>query len=167
MKKWIWVSLILIILFAVFFYYRSNNGPEIEQDLKTVQVKRGDIILTVAATGTITPYIEVELKSKAGGEIISFPFQEGDRLDKDDIAVRLDPETEKSRVNQANADMLIAEAKLEKAKITLTDEGLRLKRRKSLYDDSVISRQELDNATFSVYRAGSDVKIAEAELIRV
>jgi len=166
MKKWIWVSLILIILFAVFFYYRSNNGPEIEQDLKTVQVKRGDIILTVAATGTITPYIEVELKSKAGGEIISFPFQEGDRLDKDDIAVRLDPETEKSRVNQANADMLIAEAKLEKAKITLTDEGLRLKRRKSLYDDSVISRQELDNATFSVYRAGSDVKIAEAELIR-
>ena len=39
MKKWIWFSLILIILFALFFYYKSNNGPVIEQDLKKVKIK--------------------------------------------------------------------------------------------------------------------------------
>ena len=166
MKKWIWVITVAIILSMLFFYLKSNNTSEISESFMTAPVTRGELRLTVAATGTITPYTEVELKSKASGEIISFPFQEGDILSKGKVAVRLDPETERSRVNQANANLLIAEARLEKAKITLQDEELRLKRQKSLFEDKVISRQDLDNRTFSVSRAGSDVKIAEAELIR-
>jgi HlyD family secretion protein len=165
-KKWIWILLIVIIVFA-FFYFSGpeDNGNDLTS-FKTAVVKRDTLELTVAATGTITPYIEVEVKSKAGGEIINFSFQEGDTLRKGEVAVRLDPETEKSRVNQANANLLIAEAKLEKAKITLKDEELRFKRKKSLFEDKVISRQDLDNATLAVNRAGSDVKITEAELIR-
>ena len=166
MKKWIWVITVAIILSMLFFYLKSNNTSEISESFMTAPVTRGTLSLTVAATGTITPYTEVELKSKASGEIISFPFQEGDILSKGKVAVRLDPETERSRVNQANANLLIAEAKLEKAKITLQDEELRLKRQKSLFADKVISRQDLDNRTFSVGRAVSDVKIAKAELIR-
>ncbi len=166
MKKWIWVITVAIILSMLFFYLKSNNTSEISESFMTAPVTRGTLSLTVAATGTITPYSEVELKSKASGEIISFPFQEGDILSKGKVAVRLDPETERSRVNQANANLLIAEAKLEKAKITLQDEELRLKRQKSLFADKVISRQDLDNRTFSVGRAVSDVKIAKAELIR-
>ena len=166
MKKWIWVLLIVIIVFA-FFYFSGpeDNGNDLT-GFKTAVVKRDALELTVAATGTITPNIEVEVKSKAGGEIIKFPFQEGDTLRKGEVAVRLDPETEKSRVNQANASLMIAEAKLEKAKITLKDEELRLKRQKSLFEDKVISRQDLDNEILAVNRAGSDVKITEAELIR-
>jgi HlyD family secretion protein len=166
MKKWIWIITISIILSMLFFYLKSNNTPENAKSFMTAPVTRGNLRLTVAATGTITPYTEVELKSKASGEIISFPFQEGDILSKGKVAVRLDPETEKSRVNQANANLLIAEAKLEKAKITLQDEELSLKRQKSLFEDKVISRQDLDNRTFAVGRAVSDVKIAKAELIR-
>lgn len=166
MKKWIWVITVAIILSMLFFYLKSNNTTEISESFMTAPVTRGTLSLTVAATGTITPYTEVELKSKASGEIISFPFQEGDILSKGKVAVRLDPETERSRVNQANANLLIAEAKLEKAKITLQEEELRLKRQKSLFADKVISRQDLDNRTFSVGRAVSDVKIAKAELIR-
>jgi len=166
MKKWIWVITVAIILSMLFFYLKSNNTSGISESFMTAPVTRGELRLIVAATGTITPYTEVELKSKASGEIISFPFQEGDILSKGKVAVRLDPETERSRVNQANANLLIAEAKLEKAKITLQDEELRLKRQKSLFADKVISRQDLDNRTFSVGRAVSDVKIAKAELIR-
>jgi HlyD family secretion protein len=165
-KKWIWILLIVISIFAIFYFSGSvDNGNDLT-NFKTAVVKRDTLELTVAATGTITPNIEVEVKSKAGGEIINFYFQEGDTLRKGEVAVRLDPETEKSRVNQANANLLIAEAKLEKAKITLKDEELRLKRQKSLFEDKVISRQDLDNATLAVNRAGSDVKITEAELIR-
>jgi len=166
MKKWIWVITVAIILSMLFFYLKSNNTSEISESFMTTPVTRGELRLTVAATGTITPYTEVELKSKASGEIISFPFQEGDILSKGKVAVRLDPETERSRVIQANANLLIAEAKLEKAKINLQDEKLHLKRQKSLFEDKVISRQDLDSRAFSVSRAGSDVKIAEAELIR-
>ncbi len=166
MKKLIWLTIGFIILFALFIYLKSNNDYDVSEKFKTAVIRKGDLRLNVAATGTITPYVEVEVKSKAGGEIISFPFQEGDTLKKGEVAVRLDPETEESRVNQANADLLIAEARLEKAEISLKDEELRLKRQKSLFEDKVISMQDMDNVILAVNRARSDVKIAEAELIR-
>lgn len=166
MKKWVWVFIVIVIFSAFFYFFRSNKAQDDLEKLKTAVIKRGDLRLTVAATGIITPYVEVEVKSKAGGEIVSFPFEEGDNLNKGEAAVKLDPETERSRVNQANANLLIAEAGLEKAKITLRDEKLRLRRQNSLFEDKVISRQSLDDAIIAAEKAGSDVKIAEAELIR-
>ncbi len=166
MKKWISIVAVILILSALFIYFKPDNTPEITEELRTAAVQKGDLRLTVAATGVITPYIEVELKSKAGGEIINFSLQEGDTLQKGEVAVSLDPETEKSRVNQANANLLIAEARLEKAEINYKDEELHLKRQNNLFKDKVISRQDLDSVSFEVQRAGSDVKIARAELIR-
>lgn len=165
--KRIILSLMLVITVSAFIYSCASNesGNDIKE-LKTEKAVKGDLKITVAATGVVTPYIEVEVKSKAGGEIISFPFQEGERLEKGKVVVRLDPDTERSRVNQANADLLVAEARLEKAKIELKDTELRLNRQRSLFRNKVISKQDLDSVMLSFEKAGSDVKIAEAELIR-
>lgn len=165
--KRIILSLMLVITVSAFIYSCASNesGNDIKE-LKTEKAVKGDLKITVAATGVVTPYIEVEVKSKAGGEIISFPFQEGERLEKGKVVVRLDPDTEQSRVNQANADLLVAEARLEKAKIELKDTELRLNRQRSLFRNKVISKQDLDSVMLSFEKAGSDVKIAEAELIR-
>lgn len=167
MKKGI-IAAVILLLAAAGGYYLLKKPDQSESVTEIVKgkVKRGDLVLSVAATGVIKPYVEVEVKSKAGGEIISFPFEEGDRLKAEQVAVRLDPDTEQSRVNQANADLLMVTARLEKAKITLKDKELRLKRQKQLHKDKVISRQELDDALIAVEQARSDVKIVEAELVR-
>lgn len=166
MKKWLLAVSGIVIIFALFYFLQGENNNNNFEEIKTVVIKKDDLRLTVGATGVVTPYVEVEVKSKAGGEIISFLFEEGYNLSKGEVAVRLDPETEKSRVNQAHADLLIAEAGLEKAGIMLKDEELKLKRQKSLFEDKVISRQALDNAIIAAEKAKSDVKIAEAGLIR-
>ena len=166
MKKWLLAVSGIVIIFALFYFLQGDNNNNNFEEIKTVVIIKDDLRLTVGATGVVTPYVEVEVKSKAGGEIISFLFEEGYNLSKGEVAVRLDPETEKSRVNQAHADLLIAEAGLEKAGIMLKDEELKLKRQKSLFEDKVISRQALDNAIIAAKKAKSDVKIAEAGLIR-
>jgi HlyD family secretion protein len=166
MRKWVWIITGFIIVLVVFSFFRLIKTEDGLENLKTAVIKKGDLKITVAATGVVTPYVEVEVKSKAAGEIINFPFEEGHVLEKGKVVVKLDPETEQSRVNQANADLLVADARLEKAKITLKDEELRVKRQKSLFEDEVISRQALDNALIAAERARSDVKIAGAELIR-
>lgn len=166
MKKWVWIAIVLIAVLGIFFFFQENNNRDTVKDIKTAVVTRSDLSLTVAATGVVTPFIEVEVKSKAGGEIISFPFEEGESLKKGEVAVRLDPKIERSQVNQANADLLMAEARLEKARIHLKDAGLRLKRQKSLFDDKVISKQDMDDVIISYEKAQSDIKIARAELIR-
>ncbi len=166
MKKFL-CSLALIIAVTGFISScSSDKTDENVKELKIEKVIKADLKITVAATGVVTPYIEVEVKSKAGGEIISFPFEEGEKLKKGHVVVRLDPDTEQSRVNQANADLLMAEARLEKAEIDLKDTEHRLRRQQSLYDDKVISKQDLDTLSIASEKAGSDVKIAKADVIR-
>ncbi len=167
MKKWLFLSLFLILgAGGAVFLLRPAEVKEGKTEVVSAKVIRGDLNLIVAASGVVTAYTEVEVKSKAGGEIIDFPFEEGDLLKKNAVVVKLDPGTEQSRVNQANADLKMSEARLEKAKVNHKDTELRLHRKKRLFDDGVISRQELDDAVIAKERAKSDVKVAEAELIR-
>lgn len=166
MKKWLPVFVIVAIAGAIAYYALSENGKDEAPELKTATARIGDLRLTVASVGVVKPHVEVEVKSKAGGEIVSFAFEEGDVLEKSAVVVRLDPETEKSRVNQAEATRLIAEARLEKAHISLKEKELHLKRQRSLYEDKVVSRQALDDADIALQKAGADIKIAQAELIR-
>jgi HlyD family secretion protein len=166
MKKWKWILILTAGVISLLYFLLPDNSNDNSVELQTSVVKQGDLRLTVAATGVIAPYVEVEVKSKAGGEIISFPAEEGDDLKKGEAAVMLDPETEQSRVNQANADLLMTEARLDKAKINLKDAGRRLKRQQSLFEDNIISKQDLDDVIIAFEKAGSDVRIAEAEVIR-
>lgn len=170
MKRLLAVILAAAALWALWHFYGERLlAPDDDTETSAFTVapaERGDLRLTVSATGVVTPLVEVEVKSKAGGEIRTFPFREGDRLRKGQIVVTLDPETEKSRVNQATADTLMAEGRLDKARIAERDARLKLKRTTRLFKNGVISRQDLDDAEIALAKAVSDVKIAEAELIR-
>ncbi|MEE9614208.1 MAG: efflux RND transporter periplasmic adaptor subunit [Thermodesulfobacteriota bacterium] len=169
MKKSAVIITVVAAMAAIAVYFLApvltgNGEPPLR--LKTGKVLRGDLVVVVAATGVITPYVEVEVKSKAAGEILSFPFNEGDTLEKGRVVVRLDPATEKSRVNQARADRLMAEGKLDRARVSLKDTTLKKKRKEPLFEKGVISRQELDDSVIAFEKAQSEITIAEAELLR-
>lgn len=168
MKKWVLISFIVIAAGAGAYYYSGDTAEDSGiEDIKTDKITKGDLRVEVLARGTVTPDIEVIVKSKAGGEITSFPFNEGDRLKKGQTAVKLDPKTEKSRANQAEANLMMSEAKLDKAKTSMKDAGVKLKRQKKLFEDGIISRQELDDAEIAFEKSKSDVKIAEAEVFQM
>jgi HlyD family secretion protein len=145
--------------------YSLDTGDE-AGPVRTERVRRGDLRIEVSATGSITPDTVVIIKSKAGGEIISLPFEEGDRIEKGAVVVRLDPATEKTRVRQAEANLLMAEARLEKTRVAEKDAEIKLERQQSLFADEIISAQELDDAVITEKLAASDVRIAEAEVIQ-
>ncbi|MBI5235876.1 MAG: efflux RND transporter periplasmic adaptor subunit [Deltaproteobacteria bacterium] len=152
----------VIVASAVFFSVRSNgfDAPA----YKIIKAAKGELRIEVLATGVVVPETEVVVKSKAGGEITRFPFHEGDLLEKGVVVARLDPKTELARKNQAEANLLVTQARLNKARISYKDADMRLKRQNKLFEDGIISRQDLDDAEIAFEKAGSDVKIAEAEL---
>lgn len=163
----------VLLLAAGYILYGYGSGEKAMEgpgggspSLKTAKAAVGELRLTVTATGTVTPEVEVVVKSKAGGEITEFRPEEGDELKRGEVVVRLDPETEKTRVRQQEANLLMAEARLEKAKVSLKDAELRLKREKRLFEEGIISAQEHDDSVIAFERAKSDLKIAEAELIQ-
>lgn len=155
---------IIIIAYVVFFAMRLNGGEP--PGHKTVKAAKGELRIEVLATGVVVPEAEIIVKSKAGGEITSFPFNEGDLLEKGVVVARLDPKTELARKNQAQANLLVTQARLNKARISYKDANMRLKRQNKLFEDGIISAQEQGDAQIAFDKAGSDVEIAEAEVFQ-
>jgi len=118
MKK----ALILIgvlILVAAFYFSDSELEPPAKPIFKLAEVTQGPISVNISATGVVEPNFKVEVKSKASGEVLSFPMLEGDKIKKGTLLLQLDKSDEKRNVDKAQADLSSAIAKLKKAETAL------------------------------------------------
>lgn len=166
-KGLIWAIVIAAaVLLGAYYYLVPSGAGNSNEPVKTVKVKRADLKIEVVATGTVTPDVEVVVKSKAGGEITSFPFNEGDRIKTGETVVKLDPKTEETRTRGAEASVLISKARLEKAQAALKDARVRLRRAQELFDSGIVSRQELDDASITLEKSQADLNLAEAEVVQ-
>ena len=84
---------------------------------KDVEPKQLD--LTIEASGEIEAIYSVEIKSKASGEILDLPAEVGDFVKKGTILARIDQRTPKNVLDQAAADLKLAEVRLENAQAQL------------------------------------------------
>ena len=120
---------------------------------KTTPVIRGDLVVKVSATGVVEPNFQVEVKSKASGEVLKFKFEEGDTIKKGTLLLKLDKSDEIRSVARANADLASAHANLNKAKTALLSQ-------KTKY------RTSLKSAQSRVQEAKANLKEAEDKLHR-
>ena len=108
MKKIFWIAAIIIIVLAIYFVWdpftedENSNGNATK--ISTAVVKRANLAITVSSTGIVQPVLTVDLKSKASGEIIELPIEEGDIVKKGDLIARLDAQTTRNIYDQAVAE---------------------------------------------------------------
>ncbi len=146
MKKIIAVLVVAGLILGGRFYWNKKRTPEPEETAKpeTVQVEKGSVTRKVATTGRVVANLEVEIKCKAGGEVITLPFDISDPVKKGELLVELDPEDEERRVKQAEISLSASEAKYSQAKQSL-----------------LVARKKLELAK---RRAGEALTTAEADL---
>lgn len=125
---------------------------------------RGDLRITAEATGTVEPIRTVEVKSKAGGEILEMLVDVGDEVQPGTLLARVDPRDVQNRYDQAEADLEVARASFENAKA-------QFERNRQLLDAGVITQQEFEssnlqfaNAQASLTRAETNFELAELQL---
>jgi HlyD family secretion protein len=102
----------------VFIGQETNDTPD-KIPFKTTQVIQGDMVVKISATGVVEPNFQVEVKSKASGEVLKFKYEEGDRIKKGQLLLQLNKSDEIRSVARAKADLAGATAKLNKAKTAL------------------------------------------------
>ncbi|MBI3599807.1 MAG: efflux RND transporter periplasmic adaptor subunit [Nitrospinae bacterium] len=190
MKKIIILLLITISLTSIaFFGYKSYGKKGNSPEIKTVEVKRGDLTLAVEATGSVEPKFKVEVKSKASGEIIHFPFEEGDTVKRGDLLLKVDKSDEERNVAREDANILTLRAKLGQAKaaldlqkieyetskkntkadmdyavLSLDDAEVRLKRKKELFNEKLIARESLDEGQTAYDLSKTKLEQAKARM---
>jgi HlyD family secretion protein len=131
-------AIIVIVIALVVVYLANSKGPSGQEGgikYKEFTVQRGTFRVTVTASGVVKPIDRVEIKSKASGEVVELPVEEGDVIQKGDLIARLDQKDEKAAVAQAQADLDIAKAELDQAQRIY-------ERRNELFDRKLISEEE-------------------------
>ena len=127
MGKWKIIAIvgaILLIGAAVavgFIVFTDGNGNDSADapEIKTATVERGDIAVTIDATGTIKPLNIVKVSSKASGKILELRVDAGDYVEKDEIIAVIETTYVQISLEQAQADLRSAQARLQQAEIDL------------------------------------------------
>ena len=96
----------------------AANGTDAAA-IKTATVERGDIAVMIDATGTIKPLNIVKVSSKASGKILELRVDAGDYVEKDQIIAVIETTYVQISLEQAEADLRSARARLRQAEIDL------------------------------------------------
>lgn len=118
------VGAVLLIGAAVavgFIVFTNGNGADSADapEIKTAMVERGDIAVTIDATGTIKPLNIVKVSSKASGKILELRVDAGDYVEKDEIIAVIETTYVQISLEQAEADLRSAQARLQQAEIDI------------------------------------------------
>ena len=157
--------------------------------LKTHTIERKTIVARVEAAGKVVSPLDVEIKCKASGLIVSLPFGLGDRIRKGDLLLKLDPVDEERKVESARARLRLATIQKDQAELALqiAESDLKLKTREynksldaakaryqelnrtrerteRLYQEKLASDTEKEAAVARALEAASSLAQAEARV---
>lgn len=190
--RWIITGIAIFVLLGAgrVIYGRLNAATEVDvgraRALDVAGPGQGSVILN--ATGYIVAAHKIELASKVVGKVAWIGVDKADRVQKDQVLVRLEDDEYRAQLQQYKGNLESLQAKLaemehgsrpeeiakakadvETARADLVNAGVTLKRTKDLVDHSVMSRQTLDDAQAKYDSAAARVASSEKtyELVRL
>jgi len=143
-KQIIYGSIALLALWVVASIIWNKREKPIPVTTETAI--RKTIVQTVSATGKIQPEVEVKISPEVAGEIIELPVEDGMRVKKGDLLVKIKPDSYKALLEQQEAAISAAKATNLQQKATMLKSEHDFKRAEDLFNKKLISEQEYNAA---------------------
>jgi len=154
-RKLLIVALVVaaVALVAVFLLRRGKGGGK--EQYKTEVVDRGNVTMTVNATGTVSAVTTVQVGSQVSGIIAKLYVDFNSRVKKGQLLAELDPTPFEQTVEQRKADVA-------KSQVEMANSQIIYNRQKRLADSGLIAQSDLDaaKAVFDGARASLDLSKA-------
>ena len=169
-RRYIIIGIAVVVLLGVItLAYRTFASaiPEVEVVRASAQTSSNDVGSTVlSATGYIVAHHKIEANSKVTGRVAWIGVEKGDQVKEGQVLVRLEDQEFRAQYEQAVGASESARAQLQQlengsrpqeiqqtehnlseARATAANDKISLERIKKLFDDGVMSKQALDDAT--------------------
>lgn len=108
-KRWLLLLILVALVIGAVIYFTRGAKPV---EYITAKVGKGTLTQTVSETGAIQAATEIDLNFKGNGTITELNVKEGDEVKNGDVLARLDAGTFEIQVRQAQANVSIARANL-------------------------------------------------------
>lgn len=130
---------------------------------RTAEAVRGQLVVSVSATGTLQPLNRVDVGSELSGTIASVEVDFNDRVEPGQVLARLDREMLEARMVEARATLQAAQAKVREAVATVTETRLSLQRCEELVARQMCTASDLDKLRAASARAQAAEAMARAQ----
>jgi len=177
MKLLVIALLVLVALAGGGYYYWQHSSKPATQ-FKTAEVKRGELLATISATGTIEPEEVIDVGAQVSAKLNSFGKDTtGKDIDyrstvrKDQLLAKLDPslysadlETAKAQQQQAEATLAHSQADLVRLSALLDQASNEWERAKKIGPSDALSQNDYETFKANYETALSNVEVGKAAI---
>lgn len=149
--------LAVAVIAAIFIVVSGRRSGAVQY--RTDQVRRGDLVVIVTATGTLQPTNKVDVGSELSGTIKKVEVDYNSKVKAGQVLARLDTTKLEATIAQSRAALESAKAKVQQANATLTETKAKLTQYQKVWELSggkVPSQIEMDAAKAAYERAKAD-----------
>lgn len=153
------LSTAAVIVAAVVLYalFRTDKG----EPVVISRPARETIIEKIPANGKIRPVTEVKISPDVSGEIVELNVEEGDRVQKGDLIIKIRQDVYISLKDRAEASLNSTRAQYRQQKASFDQAEQNYNRNLDLYKKRAISLQEFEASTAEYEMASEQLKAAE------
>jgi HlyD family secretion protein len=156
-KRRLWVVVgITVAALAVGFYFIAN-GKNDKLTYRFDKVDRGDIAVSISATGTLNADTTVQVGSQVSGRIARIYADFNSVVKRGQLLAQLDPTFLNAALNQSKAGVA-------RARATLNQSERDYNRTRDLFAKNLVSQADMDAAITNLESAKASLQQAEASL---
>jgi HlyD family secretion protein len=171
-RRWLWPVLIPAVIAGLgALAWIGWAQPSGNIRYETAEVTRGEVVVTVTATGSVQPTTQVDVSSELSGALAEVAVDFNDRVEVGQVLARLDDTNLNDVVLTTRAQLQAAEASLKQAEAAAREAAANHdsqteldKRGQSTRLKMIASEVALDRARAAVDGAMADVALARARL---
>lgn len=160
-KTWLFIIIVALVVAAaaVAVYKSKTKDTRTAVTVETAAQRR--LVSTVSASGTVEPVVQVKVSAEIPGRIVNLTVKEGQRVEKGQFLVQLDPEAYNAALESATSGLRSARSQKQKAEADL-------RRIRELVEKGMASQADLDaaEAAAEMYAGQLDQTLAEEKRAR-
>jgi len=141
----------------------NHNMASINQIME-MQLERGPEVRTVTASGIVGPTVTAPVGARASGVVQALYCDANRQVKAGQLCAKVDPRPYQIIVDQSKADLVAAEARLEKDKADLAQAEAAFESHEALEKRKAISRKAIDKSRKVFERAQMQTKRDEARI---
>ena len=166
-RRWVkWIAIAVGVILLVLLAFRLFGKAE-APGYATAPVRRGDLTVTVSATGKLAPTNQVTVGSQLSGLVTRVVVDVNDRVKAGQALALIDPEQIDDQIRAGQAQLAAQVAGVNQARATVAEAQAQLARLQEVYrlsNGRVPSKTELQTGQANAQRAVAALRVAEANV---
>lgn len=139
-----------------YYYYQQRAAAQTgTPEYTTTTVSKGEVTQVVTATGSLDAVRSIDVGSQISGQIIKLYADFNTVVKEGQKLVEIDPATYQQKLRQAEANLASAQASYKITELNAT-------RTKDLFEKSLVTQQDNDQAQATLEQARAQLKINQA-----